>query len=363
VVKLQSGDTDTLTLWKRFVEESARHFQSIYARLGITLTPEDIRGESFYNPLLADVVAELRRKELAVDSDGAVCVFVPGFTNREGEPLPLIVQKQDGGFGYAATDLAGIRFRARDLGGTRLLYVVGATQQQHLAMVFEVGKLTGWLEGARAEHVPFGSILGTDRKMFKARSGESIKLKDLIDEADQLAGQAVAERYPDLEPETRARVAHDIGIGAIKYADLSSDRIKDYVFDWKRMLAFEGNTGPYLMYAHTRCRSILRKAAAGGSSIELGPLTVDAPAERALAVELLSFATAVRAIEETLQPHKLCTYLFALATAYSTFFENCPVLRAETPALRASRLRLCDLTARTLAVGLGLLGIAAPERM
>jgi arginyl-tRNA synthetase len=363
VVRLQSGDAETLSLWQRLVEDSTRHFQQLYARLGITLNPGDVRGESFYNPLLADVVAELRQQQLAVESDGATCVFVPGFTNREGAPLPLIVQKQDGGFGYAATDLAGVRFRTRELGGTRLLYVVGAPQQQHLAMVFEVGKLAGWLDGARAEHVAFGSILGQDKKMFKTRSGETVRLADLLDEAEERALTAVNAKNPDLDPDTRREVARQVAVGAIKYADLSSDRIKDYVFDFDRMLAFEGNTGPYLMYAHTRCRSILRKAESHGLLLCDGPVPLDAPEERALAVELLALAAAIRGVEQGLQPHKLCTYLFELATVYSTFFEKCPVIRAETPDQAASRLRLCNLTARTLALGLGLLGIAAPDRM
>jgi arginyl-tRNA synthetase len=363
VVRLQSGDAETLSLWQRLVEESTRHFHELYARLGITLTPGDVRGESFYNALLAGVVTELEQKRLAVENEGATCVFVPGFTNREGAPLPLIVQKQDGGFGYAATDLAGVRFRTRDLGGTRLLYVVGAPQQQHLTMVFEVGKLAGWLEGARAEHVAFGSILGQDKKMFKTRSGETVRLADLLDEAEERALTAVNAKNPDLDPDTRREVAHQVAVGAIKYADLSSDRIKDYVFDFDRMLAFEGNTGPYLMYAHTRCRSILRKAESHGLLLCDGPVPLDAPEERAVAVELLALAAAIRGVEQGLQPHKLCTYLFELATVYSTFFEKCPVIRAETPDRAASRLRLCNLTARTLALGLGLLGIAAPDRM
>ncbi len=230
-------------------------------------------------------------------------------------------------------------------------------------MLFELAKMAGWLEGVRAEHVAFGSILGPDKKMFKTRAGKTVKLSDLLDEAEQLARDAVKKKNPDLDPETRERVAREVGIGAIKYADLSSDRIKDYVFDFERMLAFEGNTGPYLMYAHTRCRSILRKAAAEGAGQNGAPIRLSAPAERALAVELCALPSAIRSVEETLAPHKLCGYLFGLATAYSSFFESCPVLRAETPELRASRLSLCELTAKTLSLGLGLLGIAAPERM
>jgi arginyl-tRNA synthetase len=216
VVMLQAGDADTLAHWQRLVGSSARHFQANYERLGVTLTPDDLKNESFYNPLLTDVVRELRDKGLAVESDGAVCVFVPGFSNREGAPLPLIVQKQGGGFGYAATDLAGVRYRTGDLGATRLLYVVGAPQQQHLAMVFEAAKLAGWLDGARAEHVAFGSILGADKKMFKTRAGENVRLTELLDEAEERALAAVSEKNPDLDPATRAEVARQVGVGAIK---------------------------------------------------------------------------------------------------------------------------------------------------
>lgn len=363
VVALQSGDAETLAHWRRLVELSTSYFQKLYARLGITLTPEDVRSESFYNPLLASVVDELRDEGLAVESEGAVCVFPPGFTNREGEPLPLIVRKQDGGYGYAATDLAGVRFRTRELGATRILYVVGAPQQQHLEMVFQVAKMAGWLDGARAEHVAFGSILGPDGKMLKTRAGESVRLSDLLDEAEERALAAVQEKNPDLAPETRAEVARQVGVGAIKYADLSSDRIKDYKLDFGRMLAFEGNTGPYLMYAHARIRSILRKAAAEGVALEPGPIALGAPQERALAVELLALPSALRAVDTTLQPHRLCSYLYDLASTFTSFYENCHVLHAETAEARASRLRLCDLTARALALGLKDLGIAAPERM
>jgi arginyl-tRNA synthetase len=257
-----------------------------------------------------------------------------------------------------------VRYRTAELGASRVLVVVGAPQQQHLAMVFAVARDAGWLvEPARAEHVAFGSVLGSDKKMFKTRSGESIKLMSLLDEAVQRAAAVVAEKNPNLDPSTQADVARQIGIGAVKYADLSSDRIKDYVFDWQRMLAFEGNTAPYLQYAHARIRSIFRKAAEAGVTPESNAmLEIAAPAERALALELLGFGAAVRGVSDTLQPHRLCTFLYGLSTRVSTFYENCPVLSAE-PGVRASRLLLCDLSARTLAQGLDLLGIEAPERM
>ncbi len=363
VVQLQSGDEATLALWRQFVASSKQYMEGVFERLGVELVDADVRGESFFNDKLAPIAAELEARGIAVIDDGALCVFPPGFAGREGEPLPLIVRKKDGGYGYAATDLAAIRFRHEVLGGTRLLYVVGSPQQQHFAMVFEVAKMAGWLlPPVRAEHVAFGSVLGEDRKLLKSRSGETIKLIELLDEGVQRAYQAVLEKNPDLAEEEQRAIARQVGIGAIKYADLSSDRIKDYVFDWKRMIAFEGNTAGYLQYAHARIHSIFRKAKLDGAGDAPGPIQVVASAERALALELLSFARALIDVETTLEPHKLCGYLYGLASAFSSFFDQCPVLKAE-PVERASRLSLCLATARTLATGLNLLGIAAPERM
>jgi arginyl-tRNA synthetase len=366
VVLLQSGDAPTLELWRLLVEESKRHLALVYERLGVTLRESDIRGESFYNPLLDEIVTELEQKGLLQTSDGARCVFPPGFANKEGEPLPLIVRKQDGGYGYAATDLAALCYRTSVLGATRVLVVVGAPQQQHLAMVFAVARLAKWLvEPARAEHVAFGSVLGADKKMFKTRSGETVKLVELIDEAVVRAAKVIAEKNPNLDLETRERVARQVGVGAIKYADLSSDRIKDYVFDWDRMLALEGNTAPYLQYAHARIRSIFRRArdARGELPAAKAALFPRLPQERALSLELLGFEPAVFGVAESLQPHRLCTYLYNVATRFSAFYENCPVLSAEDDETLGSRLLLCELTARTLAQGLELLGIEAPERM
>ena len=364
VVLLQSGDARTLELWRELVEISERHFFAIYDTLGVTLRAADIRGESAYNSMLSETATELERLGLAKVSDGALCVFAPGFANREGEPLPLIVRKQDGGFGYAATDLAALRYRTQTLHGTRLLYVVGAPQAQHFAMVFAVGELAGWLQPpARAEHVAFGAVLGADKKMLKSRAGDAVRLESLLDEAIERADAELKRRDPDGDPAARRTLAPQIGIGAIKYADLSNDRIKDYVFDWDRMLAAEGRTGPYLQYAHARIHSIFRKAAEGGIVRGAGAIRVEDPAERALALELLGFGGAVTEAAETLRPHRLCGYLYDLATAFSAFFEACPVLRAPGDATRDSRLALCGLTARGLASGLGLLGIQAPERM
>jgi arginyl-tRNA synthetase len=364
VVLLQAGDPETLAIWQRVVEESKRYFSAIYGRLGVTLTDADIAGESSYNAMLPGVVAELEKKGLAVSSDGAVCIFPPGFTGREGNALPLILRKQDGGYGYATTDLAALRHRLLDLHATRLIYVVGSPQSQHLSMVFAAGRLAGWLTPpARAEHVAFGSVLGPDKKMFKTRSGESIKLMDLLAEAEERAARVVLEKSPELDEQTRSSVARAVGMGAIKYVDLSSDRIKDYIFDWDRMLAFEGNTAPYLMYAHARIRSIFRKTDASADAARAHGIVLGQAPERALALELLRFGAVVTEVADTLQPHRLCTYLYELATAFTSFYEQCPVLRADTDDERLSRLALCDYTARVLASGLDLLGIEAPERM
>jgi len=320
-------------------------------------------GESFYNPLLAGVVADLDAQGLLVESDGALCVFPPGFTNRNGDPLPLIVQKSDGGFGYAATDLAAIRDRVTRLGATQILYVVGSPQAQHLEMCFAAAAMAGWLpDGVTAAHVSFGSVLDADRKPFRTRAGDRVQLVDLLDEAVERSGAAVAEKNPDLDATTRGEVARMLGIGAIKYADLSTDRARDYVFDWERMLAFEGNTAPYLQYAHARIRSIFRRANAPVPSPGRPPVLAE-PAERELALALLGFADAVTSSLSSWTPSRLCTYLYDLASTFTGFYENCPVLKAPTDELRHSRLLLCDLTARVLAHGLGLLGIDAPDQM
>jgi arginyl-tRNA synthetase len=358
VVLLQGGDAPTLALWKQLIDTSVEHFTTLYARLGVTLQPGDVRGESFYNPVLPEVVAELVAKGLARESEGAMCVFPPGFTGREGEPVPLIVRKREGGYGYATTDLAAVRFRVRDLGAKRVIYVVGSPQSQHLAMVFATARLAGWAgDDVRLEHVGFGSVLGPDKKMFKTRSGDTVSLASLLDEGQERAAAVVDAKSPDLDPAERARIAQAVAIGAIKYADLANDRIKDYVFDWNRMLSFDGNTAPYLMYAHARIRSILRKAGETG-----GAIAVEAPQERALGLELVQLASTLEKTAESLEPHRICGFLYQLATAYTGFYESCPVLKAEG-SVRASRLALCQLTARTLAAGLDLLGIAAPEQM
>jgi arginyl-tRNA synthetase len=366
VVLLQSGDPDTTRLWRRLVELSNQYFARIYDELGVLLSAADVRGESAYQSLMPGVVERLDRAGLLEESDGAKVVFPAGFTNREGEPLPLIVQTRSGAYPYATSDIACVVDRVERLGADLLLYVVGAPQQLHLAMVFEVCRMAGILAPpVEAVHVPFGSVLGEDRKMLKSRSGDAVKLIELIDEAVDRADAAVADKNPDLAPEVRQLVARMVGIGAVKYADLSTDRVRDYVFDWDRMLAFEGNTAPYLQYAHARICSIFRRAdvdRVDRAAVREAGIVLGEPQERALALRLLAFPTAVADTASSWSPHKLCTYLFDLAQDFTAFYEHCPVVRAEEPT-RRSRLALCDLTARTLERGLGLLGIDAPEQM
>ena len=362
VVLLQSGDPETMRLWQIFVAESVRHAQEVYDMLGVLLTPEDLVGESFYNPLLPVVVSELDAEGLLVEDAGAQCVFPAGFENRRGDPLPLIVRKSDGGYGYPATDLAAVRDRTGRLGATRLVYVVGAEQSLHLRLVFAVAVLAGYLpDPSSAVHAGFGLVLGTDGKKLASRAGGSERLIDLLTEGIDRAAGSLRERASDLPPESQAQVARALGIGAVKYADLSTERMRDYVFEWDRMLATEGNTGPYLQYAHARIRSIFRRGGlqppASGGVLLLGE-----PQERALALQLLGFAEAVEATAETLSPSKLCAYLFELATTFTSFYEACRVL-IDDEELRVSRLGLCDLTARVLEVGLSLLGMEAPEQM
>ncbi len=337
----------------------------MYRQLDVLLTDDDLMGESAYNPMLAPVVERLREAKLLEESDGADVVFVDGFTNRDNEPLPLIIRKGDGGYNYATSDLACVIDRVERLGARSLLYVVGAPQAQHLQMVEAVARKAGWLpDGFIMNHVSFGSVLGADRKMLKSRSGgETVKLNALLDEAVERAEVSVAEKNPDMSAADRTSVATMVGIGAVKYSDLSSDRVKDYIFDWDRMLSFEGNTAPYLQYAHARICSIFRRAGIDRASIrDVVPTLVEVQ-ERDLALRILRFDSAVWEMIDTLGPHKLCTYLFDLATDFTSFYEHCPVLKADNDAMRDSRLALCDATARIMSEGLGLLGIRAPEQM
>ncbi len=362
VVSLQAGDPETRRLWAILVNESVAYFAEVYAKLDVTLAPEDIVGESYYNDMLGDVVRDLDQAGLLVESGGALCVFPPGFTNRDGEPMPVMVQKSDEGYGYATTDLAAVRDRVRALGADEILYVVGAPQGQHLEMIYAVARMAGWLpDSVRVEHVAFGNVLGPDRKMFKSRSGETVKLVGLLDEAIERADVALAARQSDLSLEERQHLATQIARAAVKYADLSTERQRDYIFDLERMIAFEGDTGPYLQYAHARLRSIFRRL---GALWEPGDVsfTLASTPERHLALGVLAFPEAFASSLAGLQPHRLCVYLFDLAQRFTSFYEACPVLSVEPP-LRDERLALCEVTARTLSLGLSLLGIEAPDRM
>ncbi|MFC7326495.1 arginine--tRNA ligase [Marinactinospora rubrisoli] len=363
VVALQSGDPATLKLWHELVDLSKVYFNRVYDTLDVTLTDEHLAGESMYNDQLAAICAELEERGIAQISDGALCVFLDGFTGREGKPVPLIIRKSDGGYGYGTTDLATIRYRVEHLKADRILYVIGAPQHLHLQMIYETARTAGWLpDGVTPVHVQIGNVLGTDGKILRTRSGESIRLMALLDEAVERATKVVAQTRPDLDDATRAAIARDVGIGAVKYADLSVSHDSEYVFDFDRMLALSGNTGPYLQYAAARIRSIFRK---GGLSPDqaAGPVVVTEAAERTLALTLLGFGPVVAQVGDTLEPHRLCGYLFGLAQAFTAFYENCPVLKAEDPAVRESRLALTAATLRVLVQGLALLGVRAPEQM
>ncbi|WP_034271279.1 arginine--tRNA ligase [Haloechinothrix halophila] len=361
VVALQSGDPATIARWKEIVAESEKAFRDIYDRLGVLLTPEDSVGESFYSHLLANVVAELTEADIAVESDGALVMFSEDVTGPDGNPAPLMVRKRDGGYGYDTTDLATIRYRIQDLKANRLLYVTDSRQALHFQMIFEAARRAGWLtDEIDVAHVPYGTVLGPDGRPFKTRSGGTVRLMDLLDDAVSCAHAIVSEKNPDLPGDELDQIAEQAGIGAVKYADLSTSRIKDYVFDLDRMVSFNGNTGVYLQYAHTRIRSILRKA--GDPDVAIDPAVELHPAERALALELDAYSATIADVSQTLEPHKLCGYLYDLARDFTSFYEACHVLGAEEP-VRSNRLALCQLTARTLQHGLGLLGITAPERM
>ncbi|SMX77926.1 arginyl-tRNA synthetase [Brevibacterium iodinum ATCC 49514] len=367
VVKLQGGDEETLGLWTTLVGYSREYFNRIYSLLDVTLTDDDLAGESTYNDVLAEVCDELEAKGLATISDGALCVFPEGFTGREGEPLPLIIRKSDGGYGYATTDLAAVRNRAINLGVNRALYVVGTPQAMHFDMVFTVARAAGWLpETFSPEHVKIGNVLGSDGKILRTRSGAPLRLAELLEEAVTRAKTTLAESSVDFEPAEADEVARIVGIGAVKYADLSVAHDTSYTFDLDRMLAPIGNTAPYLQYAGARIRSIGRKAEAEGvdaSQVANAAISLGEAAERELALSILGFSDVVTEVAAGSTPHRLCTYLFDLAQAFTSFYEQCPVLIAETPELRDSRLRLSAIVLEVLQAGLGVLGIRVPERM
>jgi arginyl-tRNA synthetase len=361
VVALQAGDDETLRLWTKLVNDTKQYYNTVYARLEVALTDADLAPESFYNSMLASVCDELEADGIAVISDGALCAFPPGFTGRDGTPLPLILRKSDGGYGYASTDMAAIRYRIRDLHADRIIYVVGSEQAQHFAMVFAVAREAGWLTDAvTAQHAAIGMVTGADHKRFRTRAGGSVKLIGLIDEAVERAEKVIEDRYDD--PALRGQIALAVGIGALKYADLSVDRESGYVLDFDRMLALTGNTGPYLQYATARIRSIFRRAGIDPDQAT-GPIVLTEEAERQLALQLLGFGAAVWQVSEAAEPHKLAAFLFETASAFTTFYEKCPVLQAPEESVRSGRLALSALTLRVLLTGLDLLGIPVPERM
>jgi arginyl-tRNA synthetase len=363
VVKLQSGDDPTTQrLWEELMELSRQYLRDTYRVLRVTLTDDDIRGESFYNDMLGGVVDDLTAKGLAVESDGALCVFPPGFSGRDGNPLPVIIRKRDGGYNYSTTDLATVRYRMDKINCDRAIYVVGSEQALHFRMIFAVARLAGWLpENARFEHAQIGMVQAPGGGRLRTREGDTVTLSSLLAEGIQRA-RAILDEIESLDDETKDAIAEDVGIGAIKYADLSTARDSAYLFDWDRMISFRGNTGPYLQYATTRIRSIFRRAGMTEAGAR-APIQVTAPAERDLALRLLAFGEVVAQVTETAGPHPLCAYLFEVASLFAGFYEQCPVLKADDDETRNSRLALCAATLRVLSAGLGLLGVPVPERM
>lgn len=364
VVKLQSGDPAVLELWREFTRISLTHSTEIYAQLNVLLTDADVRGESAYNDDLAPLVAELEQKGLAVEDQGAKVVFLEELADKDGNPSPVLIQKHDGGYLYATTDLAALRYRVQTLGARRILYFIDARQSLHMQQVFTLARIAKLVpDDVSLEHHAFGTMMGADGKPFKTRTGGTVKLAQLLDEAVQRATALVAEKNPDLSTEERADIGRKVGLGAVKYADLSKTRTHDYVFNWDTMLSFEGNTAPYLQYAYTRVQSIFRRADTDPNTLE-GAIFLDSEAEHALALKLLQMSEVLDQMARDAFPHLLCNYLYDVASLYMRFYEACPVLRSDvSPELRTSRLRLCHLVARTLATGLDLLGIEVMERM
>ncbi|MGW2650849.1 arginine--tRNA ligase [Streptomyces sp. NPDC001393] len=362
VVDLQAGDPHTLATWQKFVDESKIYFFSVFEKLDMEIRDADIVGESGYNDMLAETCRLLEESGVAVRSEGALCVFFDDIKGPDGNPVPLIVQKSDGGYGYAATDLSAIRDRVFNLKANNLVYVVDARQALHFRMVFETARRAGWLnEDVTAFQLAFGTVLGKDGKPFKTREGETVRLVDLLDEAIDRASAVVREKAQDLSEEEIAERGAQVGIGAVKYADLSTSANRDYKFDLDQMVSLNGDTSVYLQYAYARIRSILRKA--GETRPAAHPELALAEAERALGLHVDAFAQTVAEAAAEYAPHKLAAYLYQLASLYTSFYDKCPVLKAETPQQVENRLFLCDITARTLHQGMALLGIRTPEKL
>ena len=365
VVDLQSHAPETLKAWQIFREESLRHASVIYSRLGLLMRPQDVRGESAYNDDLADTVAELEAQSLVTESDGAACIFLDGYKKKDGSPLPVIVRKSDGGFLYATTDLAALRYRVRVLKADRIIYVTDARQKLHFQQIFNIARLAGFVgPTTELEHVPFGSMLGSDGKPFKTREGGTVKLSDLLDEAAQRALAPVKAKNFDLPEDSCRQIAKVVGIGAVKYIDLSQNPTSDYIFDWDKMLSLQGNTAPYLQYAYVRVQSIFRKGDIGRQELHLDSAEIHLThqAELALAKHILRLSEVIHQAQSSYKPNLLCTYLYQLAGRFTQFYESCPVLNSDEPT-RTSRLLLCDLTARALKLGLSLLGIDTISQM
>jgi arginyl-tRNA synthetase len=362
--QLQNTPQDQLTAWKAARDVTLQSVYQQFDRLGMTLKPEHERGESFYADQYQPMIDELRAQGFAESAAGAVGVFADGFVNKDGEPRPFIIQSRDGTFQYPTFDLAAIRYRAGKLQAQRIIYTHDSRQGDHFAMLFAVARKVGYIDDSvQTDFAPFGTVLGPDRRPFKTRSGQTVKLSDLLDEAEARAATVIDKKTPDLPPEDRRRIAHVVGIGALKYADLSNDRAKDYVFDWDRMLAMEGNTAPYLQNAFVRISSIFRKGKIDLAEVDSQAISIAAPAERALVLLLLQWPRVIELVADSLEPHRLCNYLYDLASEYHRFYEQCPVLKADNQPTLNSRLALCRLVSRTLETGLNLLGIDVVEQM
>ncbi|EEP2372208.1 arginine--tRNA ligase [Salmonella enterica] len=364
VVKLQSGDTYFREMWRKLVDITMTQNQITYDRLNVTLTRDDVMGESLYNPMLPGIVADLKAKGLAVESEGATVVFLDEFKNKEGDPMGVIIQKKDGGYLYTTTDIACAKYRYETLHADRVLYYIDSRQHQHLMQAWTIVRKAGYVpDSVPLEHHMFGMMLGKDGKPFKTRAGGTVKLADLLDEALERARRLVAEKNPDMPADELEKLANAVGIGAVKYADLSKNRTTDYIFDWDNMLAFEGNTAPYMQYAYTRVLSVFRKANIDEQALASAPVIISEDREAQLAARLLQFEETLTVVAREGTPHVMCAYLYDVAGLFSGFYEHCPILSAENYAVRNSRLKLAQLTAKTLKLGLDTLGIETVERM
>ncbi|HBW1669050.1 arginine--tRNA ligase [Klebsiella quasipneumoniae] len=364
VVKLQGGDEYFLQMWRKLVDITMSQNQITYDRLNVTLTRDDVMGESLYNPMLPGIVADLKAKGLAVESEGATVVFLDEYKNKEGEPMGVIIQKKDGGYLYTTTDIACAKYRYETLHADRVLYYIDSRQHQHLMQAWTIVRKAGYVpDSVPLEHHMFGMMLGKDGKPFKTRAGGTVKLADLLDEALERARRLVAEKNPEMSADELENLAKVVGIGAVKYADLSKNRTTDYVFDWDNMLAFEGNTAPYMQYAYTRVLSVFRKAGIDENALTDAPVVIAEDREAQLAARLLQFEETLSVVAREGTPHVMCAYLYDLAGLFSGFYEHCPILSAESEATRNSRLKLALLTAKTLKLGLDTLGIETVERM